>query len=130
MATVDVTVSGNQLSAINPKEVNRGAQVTWNFIDPEGQGRRLLVEFHTFLPESGSVPIQNRSPFNPPFPPATGPISGIVDSAAPSGLYLYVVRDGDQVLTWSTRLSGPGTFQGNFGGIIIKDPPQTGGVTG
>jgi hypothetical protein len=123
MATVQVTVSDNQLSsANNPKEVSRGEMVTWEFIDPDGQGRALLVEFRGLMSEDGSSIIQGRSPFQVPFPLEEGTNSGIVDDAAISGLYGYVVRNGDNVLRWATPILGPGTFEGNFGGIIIKDP--------
>src|SRR5215210_3054287 len=98
MATVDVTVTNDRLSATNnPKELlprsNPGnRQVTWNFIDPAGQGRRLQVEFRVFLPEGGSLPIQHTGPFTAPFPPATDPISGTIDDTARAGLYVYVVH--------------------------------------
>jgi len=102
--------------ALSPFEVAEGDTVRWNFDNAPG----LRVEFHDYLPPSGVLPSSSAAQglFNPPFPPATGPVAGTVAVTALRGLYIYSIFNGEgQRLQWEIPLFIAGSFVANFGGI-------------
>jgi hypothetical protein len=109
----------------NQLEVDRGDAITWSF-GPGGQD--VEVVFQVFFPADGSPPLTGISPFSNPLSPTQGPSAGQtigpgnVGSTAAAGLYTYKVLSNGQLLHWQPALFTVGSFNANFGGIIIRDP--------
>ena len=109
----------------NQLEVDREDSVTWSF-GPGGQN--VEVVFQVFFPADGSPPLSGISPFSNQLQPTTGPSAGQkigpgnIGSTAAPGLYTYKILSNGQLLHWQPPLFAVGSFNANFGGIIIRDP--------
>jgi hypothetical protein len=124
---------GRVRSLQNPQEVFPGDTVEWSFIDAEGRViQNAQIEFVGFIPEAPpNAPLSG-----PEQQPFTEQLSGPSQKNGPfsvadidrRGLYLYVIsRDGNP-LDWELPLFTIGDTRSFFGGIIVRDPPVTGGT--
>ena len=134
---VTVTVeSGEELLRLpedqHPLVVNDGEEVSWIFVHPDGTPfpEPLEVAFHAFLPERSATNRSAVHPFGNPF--SRGQLRGIVDGAAPAGLYVYsVFHQGDtSPIKWARPpLLIAAGFEGFFGGIQKPAGPPGGSAT-
>ena len=136
VVTVTVSESGEELLSVaedqHPLGVNGGAVVNWIFVVPGGAPfpEPLEVEFHAFLPERTTTNRSASHPFQNQF--SRGQLTGIVDSAAPDGLYVYSVFHQGQLvpIKWADPpLFRTVHFQGFFGGVQKPAGPPGGGST-